>query len=314
MGLDRLGIPWAIVAVLGGMAIGALCVGLMRRRWALPKDTRRYPIASYLAGMLFGGILALLLGVLAPAILGGAGTWGLPAVLIGMVIGALVLPVLPLPRSGPPWRVVGYGGAAMLLGGLLLGTSALILRATIFGPSGTGPAPHAEPATDTPIRLTATRNAEPPTPSRAPPTPTLTITPTPTAKPTPTATLRPTHTPTVTPTRQHLIAYGGTCAVWATFSRGKGECECPEGFEDTLEITVSEDRTVIQFDQPSTGDRNTGTLNPLDGSFEAGSQNGRERYWGYLSDICWGEGWNVYEDIYGCECTWVVKWQPVTND
>ena len=106
---------WTFVVVLGGMAIGALCVGLLRRRWALPQDAREYLAASYVAGVLLGGILALLLGVVAPAILGGAGRWALPAVLIGMVIGALVVPMLPLPRSGAPWQVVGYAGVAMLL-------------------------------------------------------------------------------------------------------------------------------------------------------------------------------------------------------
>jgi hypothetical protein len=238
--------------------------------------------------------------------------------LIGMVIGSLVVRELPLPGSGAPWQVVGYAGVAMLLGGLLLGGCALTVRAAGLGAPAVGPEPAARAATSTPIPPTATPTREPPTPSRAPPTPTLTLTPTQTVKPTATATLTPTltptHTPTVTPTRQVVIAYGGKCAVWATFSRGEGDCDCPEGFEDTLNITVSEDTTAIQFDQPSTGDRNTGSLNPVDGSFEAGSQDGRERYWGYVSDICWGEGWNWYEDTYGCECAWVVKWEPAASD
>ena len=298
---------WTAIALLGGAAIGALGVGLLRRRWALPQDARRCRVASYLGGMIVGGLLALLLGVLAPLILGGNGTWALFAALIGMAIGALVVPMLPLPGSGAPWQVVGYAGVAMLLGGLLLGGCALTLRVVGLGAPTAGPAPQAVKATHTPIPLTATHTPEPPTP-------TLTVSPTPTAKATPSATPTPTPTATVTPTLQYVIERGGECEVRATFSRGEGDCDCPEGFEDTLMITVSEDRTAIQFDQPSTGDRNTGTLNPVDGSFEIGSADGRERYWGYLSDICTGEGWNEYEDINGCKCLWRVKWEPVSSD
>ena len=315
---------WTFVVVLGGMAIGALCVGLLRRRWALPKDARGRPAPSYVAGILVGGIVALLLGVLAPAILGGAGAWALPAVLIGMFIGALVVSVLSLPGSGVSWQVVGYTGAAMLVGGLLLGGCALTLRVAGLGAPRIAPEPAARAATFTPLPLTATLTltptltTKPPTPSRASPTPSRAsptpsrASPTPKLTPTstPTATLRPTHTPTVTPTQ--VVTFGGKCLVWATFSKGEGECDCPEGFEDTLEITVSEEMAAIQILQPSTGDRNTGTLNPVDGSFEAESQDGNERYSGYLYDICRGEGWNEY--YYGCWCKWGVEWEPVPNE
>ncbi len=428
--------------ILGGMVVGALCVGLLRWRWALPQRTLWQLAASYGGGILVGGILSLLLAVFAPVLWGGNALWALPGVLMGMVIGALVVLALPQPTTGAPWQLVAYAGGAIVLGGLLLGSCAQILGGGGPGTLTSPPGSEIATATFTPALSTATPTSEPPTltpkpvvrkvtPTPTPPTATFTPTPTPSqavlsgrigdyvwidadrdglqgsderglgkvtvrlfdagdslvgttstnedgyywfsnvesgsyflefAAPagsgftTPdmggddeidsdadpgtgrtitfdyeggdgqlkwdagvliekfSETATPTHTttPTPTPTRWYVIT-PGECVVRATFSQGEGECDCWEGFEDTLKVTVSEDGTTVVIEQPSTGDRDVGTLNP-DGSFEAVSEDGRERYWGNLFDICRFEGWNWYESIDGCACTWVVEWEPNTND
>jgi hypothetical protein len=129
--------------------------------------------------------------------------------------------------------------------------------------------------------------------------PTRTPVPTPTPTPLPLATPTPEPTPVVPPT-------GGTYELTVEFTLEDGACGGPESFQDVLVIEIADDGQTITFTQPSTGDVNTGLIQP-DGTFEVSSE--KESYSGQLEFERDQTGVlvrlklravNRFEDLYGC--------------
>jgi len=134
-----------------------------------------------------------------------------------------------------------------------------------------------------------------------PPTPPTIISPTPTA----------TATATATATRWVVITHGGTRKVKATFKEGRGGCGYPPIFETPLEITVSDDLTKIEIFQPSTGDLDIGTINPVDGIFVAQRADKNEGYDGHLNADWSGEASYFYIDKNNCNSQYQAYWEPI---
>lgn len=117
----------------------------------------------------------------------------------------------------------------------------------------------------------------------------------------------PTPLPPATPTPTPVVPVGGGAyVIQVTFALDQGTCGGPAEFNDSLRIEIAPDGTSITLTQPSTGDVNTGTINP-DGTFEVSSQ--RESYTGELQFERDDSGRvvrvvltavNLYEDIQGC--------------
>ena len=106
--------------------------------------------------------------------------------------------------------------------------------------------------------------------------------------------------PTPVQVAVQAVVPDGTYTVSAVFSQGTNQCNFPEGFTDTLIITV--EGGTITINQPSTGDVNVGTI-AADGSFLVESQF--ESYGG--AD---GSGTAVNTDGSGCIVAYQVVFTP----
>ncbi|MBA7714065.1 hypothetical protein ES703_123079 [subsurface metagenome] len=134
-----------------------------------------------------------------------------------------------------------------------------------------------------------------------PPTNTPTSSPTYTPSPTLTSTPTPTNTPTP------FMGGESTHTLRGTFGGGVGGCGYAASFSDTLIVSIEGDQ--VTFRQPSTGDVNTGTINP-DGSFKAMRADGHESYEGQFKDDWSGVAINKYTDSSGCTTTYDVVFTP----
>jgi len=135
------------------------------------------------------------------------------------------------------------------------------------------------------------------------PTGTQTSTTTPTPTPLP-----PTSSSTNTPTSTPFMGGDSTHTLEGTFSEGQGGCGHASGFIDNLVVSIVGDQITIR--QPSTGDVNTGTINP-DGTFIAMRADGGESYEGIFNDDWSAAAVNKYTDSNGCTTTYKVAFTPL---
>lgn len=125
----------------------------------------------------------------------------------------------------------------------------------------------------------------------------------PTKTPTPTPSPTPTSTPSPTP----FMGGESTHTLRGAFSEGTGGCGYATSFDDELIVTI--EGSTITFRQPSTGDVNTGTINP-DGTFKVERADGKESYEGKFNAGWSGEATNKYTDANGCTMTYKVVFTP----
>ena len=104
--------------------IGLMC-GWMLRYHSPSPDKTISPLGAYGGGLIFGGLLGMLLAALASLIWGQITLLPILALLAGMLVGALLVPLLPL-QAPTLWQFALYGGG-LILGGLL----AMLLAALV---------------------------------------------------------------------------------------------------------------------------------------------------------------------------------------
>lgn len=124
---------------------------------------------------------------------------------------------------------------------------------------------------------------------------------------TPTNTPSPTPTSTPTPTPTPFMGGESTHTLKGVFSEGTGGCGYATSFGDDLVVTI--EGSTITFKQPSTGDVNTGTIDP-DGTFKVERADGKESYEGKFNPDWSGEAVNKYTDANGCTMTYKVVLTP----